>query len=73
MIGYQPQPDRWRCLEVGCNPFLTEASAKDHKQVTRHQVAKWPERSPEAIIRDRKRSRGHHRKYNAGRNRGGSR
>jgi hypothetical protein len=37
--------DRWRCLVTGCNPYLTEDTANDHKTETGHRVAAWPIRS----------------------------
>ena len=59
--------DRWRCLQVGCNPVLEKESAEAHRNLAGHRVAKWPTRSAagEAKAQARNRS-GYYRKYNTG-------
>lgn len=62
------QPNRWRCLTVGCNPVLHgEDAAEAHREATGHRVAKWPVRSAEGRRRARQRNRsGYYDKYNVG-------
>lgn len=62
------QPDRWRCLAVGCNPKLIgQPAAASHKAETGHRVAKWPVRSAEGRRRARARNRsGYYDRYNVG-------
>lgn len=61
------QTKRWRCLAVGCNPVLDEATAAAHHTATGHRVAKWPIRSSEGKARARKRNKaGYYDKYNVG-------
>lgn len=65
--GDREQPDRWRCLTVGCNPRLDEDSAAKHRDETGHRVAKWPVRSTEGKRRARQRNRtGYYDRYNVG-------
>jgi hypothetical protein len=57
---------RWRCLSAGCNPPLTEATAREHSGATGHRVAKWPVRSVEGTRRAKARNRtGYYDSYNA--------
>lgn len=66
-MGERRQPNRWRCLQTGCNPVLDEESAKAHKEETQHRVAKWPVRSREGQKKARQRNRnGYYDKYNVG-------
>lgn len=59
--------ERWRCLQVGCNPALDNLTAITHSVNTGHRIAKWPVRSEEGKKRERKRNRnGYHRKYGRG-------
>ena len=65
--GDEPQPVRWRCLEVGCNPILNEQGALTHKELTDHRVAKWPVRSKAGKAKAKKRSEtGYYDQYNVG-------
>lgn len=65
--GERPQPGRWRCLQVGCNPRLNEATAADHRTTTGHRVAAWPVRSDAGKSRARARNKsGYYDKYNVG-------
>jgi hypothetical protein len=59
--------DRWRCLVTGCNPYLTETTAVDHKGATGHRVAAWPIRSASGQRRAQARNKsGYYTKYNTG-------
>jgi hypothetical protein len=49
--------ERWRCLEVGCNPKLKKHNAQQHKGDTGHRVAKWPVRSAAGKAKQRERNR----------------
>lgn len=65
--GDRPQPGRWRCLMVGCNPVLNETSAVTHSSDTGHRVAKWPVRSAEGKKKARARNKnGYYDRYNVG-------
>lgn len=67
IMGERKQPNRWRCLQTGCNPILDEESAKAHKEETQHRVAKWPVRSREGQKKAHQRNRsGYYDKYNVG-------
>lgn len=67
-MGERTQPNRWRCLTVGCNPVLQgESAAAAHKSDTGHRVAKWAVRSAEGKRRARQRNRsGYYDQYNVG-------
>ena len=65
--GDREQPDRWRCVVVGCNPRLDVDSAGEHFRATGHRVAKWPVRSAEGKRRAAERNRtGYYDRYNVG-------
>lgn len=65
--GDRPQPDRWRCVVVGCNPKLDVTTAGEHYAATGHRVAKWPVRSADGKRRAAARNRGgYYDKYNVG-------
>lgn len=62
-----PMSERWRCLQVGCNPRLDESSAVVHRSVSGHRVALWPVRSAEGRRRARERNKsGYYDRYNVG-------
>jgi hypothetical protein len=67
-MGERSQPNRWRCLVVGCNPVLIGASAAtEHRGATGHGVAKWPQRSAAGKGAAAKRNRtGYYDQYNVG-------
>jgi hypothetical protein len=69
-MSERAQPNRWRCLVVGCNPvLLSEADAGTHVDIfgSSHRVAKWPVRSKDGQRRARARNRsGYYDKYNVG-------
>ena len=66
-MAEKAQPKRWRCLQVGCNPVLIEATAESHKANTGHRVAKWPVRSKEGKRRAKVRNQtGYYDQYNVG-------
>lgn len=65
--GDRPQPKRWRCLALCCNPVLNEETAKAHKAETGHRVAKWPVRSAAGKAKARERNQtGYYDVYNVG-------
>lgn len=65
--GDQPQPIRWRCMKVGCNPILNEQGAHAHNKSTGHKVAKWPVRSKAGKAKARQRNKtGYYDQYNVG-------
>lgn len=66
-MSERAQPNRWRCLQAGCNPVLDAASATAHRTATGHRVARWPVRSPEGQRKARQRNRsGYYDRYNVG-------
>jgi len=61
------QPNRWRCLTIGCNPVLNEQTAVAHTDETGHRTAKWPVRSKAGRKAAKRRNRtGYYDKYNVG-------
>ena len=66
-MSERAQPNRWRCLQVGCNPRLDAASASAHRTATGHRVARWPVRSADGQRKARQRNRsGYYDRYNVG-------
>lgn len=67
-MGERAQPNRRRCLQVGCNPKLIgDAAAAAHRAETGHRTAAWPVRSAEGRRRAKVRNRtGYYDKYNVG-------
>lgn len=66
-MAERPQPDRWRCLQRGCNPVLDAETAKEHTQQTAHRTAKWPVRSAAGQRAASRRNRsGYYDQYNVG-------
>lgn len=67
-MGERAQPNRRRCLQVGCNPLLIGAAAADaHRAETGHRTAAWPVRSAEGRRRAKVRNQtGYYDKYNVG-------
>lgn len=58
--------NRWRCLSVGCNPYLDgEDEANRHSEDSEHRVAKWPVRSKNGQAKaDARNKSGYYDKYN---------
>jgi len=67
-MSERKQPNRQRCLAVGCNPKLKNAeAARAHKDETGHRTAAWPVRSAAGQAQARQRNRsGYYDKYNVG-------
>lgn len=66
-MSERAQPNRWRCLAVGCNPKLDETKAAAHARESGHRVARWPVRSAAGKRKAKARNRsGYYDRYNVG-------